>query len=244
MGRARGAEQGSARRGRARQLLERRWFHGRRCLDIGCNEGLVTLAVAGRFGTASMLGVDLDAHLIRNACRRARIKRHWQWQCSGWRAEQRRCAVLRVPECMCHARDRTMCNRALQEACMRNGECLGREGLGGRMVVVMAASASAAFDAWQASLRGRHLREERTQAAARAGALARPGASRAAAEGEAAVAGGPAQRRAAAASARALKATHFLLGDFLDLVGPRPSLGSFPEPSERKECRALLNLGC
>ena len=54
----------------AGQVLERRWFAGRRCLDIGCNEGLVTLAVAARFGAASMLGVDLDEHLIRNACRR------------------------------------------------------------------------------------------------------------------------------------------------------------------------------
>lgn len=53
----------------AGQVLERRWFAGRRCLDIGCNEGLVTLAVAARFGAASMLGVDLDEHLIRNACR-------------------------------------------------------------------------------------------------------------------------------------------------------------------------------
>lgn len=53
----------------AGQVLERRWFANRRCLDIGCNEGLVTLAVAARFGAASMLGVDLDEHLIRNACR-------------------------------------------------------------------------------------------------------------------------------------------------------------------------------
>lgn len=53
------------------QVMERWWFHKRRCLDIGCNEGLVTLAVAARFGAASMLGVDLDEHLIRNACRHA-----------------------------------------------------------------------------------------------------------------------------------------------------------------------------
>lgn len=55
-------------------MLERRWFASRRCLDIGCNEGLVTLAVAARFGAASMLGVDLDEHLIRNACRQGTLE--------------------------------------------------------------------------------------------------------------------------------------------------------------------------
>jgi len=92
-------------RGRARQLLERRWFQGRRCLDIGCNEGLVTLAVAARFGTASMLGVDLDAHLIRNACRRARLSA---------------CAMI-VNTCAL-GRAESGINRT------RIGQCLGREG--------------------------------------------------------------------------------------------------------------------
>lgn len=62
---------------------------------------------------------------------------------------------------------------------------------------------------------GRHLREERTQAAARLAAFAGP---RGAGQDLGAAAGGPAQRRAAATAARALKATHFLLGDLLDLV--------------------------
>ena len=63
----------------AGQVLDRRWFANRRCLDIGCNEGLVTLAVATRFGAASMLGVDLDEHLIRNACRQAPLH-HASWR--------------------------------------------------------------------------------------------------------------------------------------------------------------------
>ncbi|KAL3148854.1 hypothetical protein ABBQ32_001728 [Trebouxia sp. C0010 RCD-2024] len=51
------------------QVLDRRWFHGKRCLDIGCNEGVVTLAAVHRFAPLSMLGVDIDSELIKAACR-------------------------------------------------------------------------------------------------------------------------------------------------------------------------------
>ena len=50
------------------QVLERNWFAGKRCLDVGCNEGLVTLAVATKFGSAAMLGLDIDADLVQRAC--------------------------------------------------------------------------------------------------------------------------------------------------------------------------------
>lgn len=50
------------------QCFERSWFANRRCLDVGCNEGLVTLALATRFGCRSMMGVDIDEHLVRKAC--------------------------------------------------------------------------------------------------------------------------------------------------------------------------------
>lgn len=50
-------------------MFERRWFARRRCLDVGCNEGLLTLALATRFGPRSMLGVDIDSGLIGKACR-------------------------------------------------------------------------------------------------------------------------------------------------------------------------------
>lgn len=53
------------------QVLDRRWFHGKRCLDIGCNEGVITLAAVQRFAPLSMLGVDIDAGLIKTACRYA-----------------------------------------------------------------------------------------------------------------------------------------------------------------------------
>ena len=47
--------------------LDRRWFTRRRCLDVGCNAGVVTLALAARFGAASMVGVDIDLALIKRA---------------------------------------------------------------------------------------------------------------------------------------------------------------------------------
>jgi 2-polyprenyl-3-methyl-5-hydroxy-6-metoxy-1,4-benzoquinol methylase len=49
-------------------LMEKQWFHKKRCLDIGCNEGIVTLSIAKTFGTKSMTGIDLDEHLIKRAC--------------------------------------------------------------------------------------------------------------------------------------------------------------------------------
>ena len=52
--------------------LRREWFTGRRCLDIGCNEGLVPLTLAVRFRTASVQGVDIDASLVRRAGRNLR----------------------------------------------------------------------------------------------------------------------------------------------------------------------------
>lgn len=43
------------------------WLKGARVLDIGCNEGLVTLAIAAQHGARSVKGVDLDAGLVRRA---------------------------------------------------------------------------------------------------------------------------------------------------------------------------------
>lgn len=50
------------------QCFERGWFANRRCLDVGCNEGVVTLAITTKFGCKSMMGVDIDAQLIAKAC--------------------------------------------------------------------------------------------------------------------------------------------------------------------------------
>jgi 7SK snRNA methylphosphate capping enzyme len=56
-------------------LLERPWFSGKRCMDVGCNEGLVTLGMATKFGSRSMIGVDIDEHLIKRACIHLREER-------------------------------------------------------------------------------------------------------------------------------------------------------------------------
>ncbi len=53
-------------------LLDAAWFAGRHMLDVGCNEGLVTLAAAAKWGCASATGVDIDPVLIGKACRCAR----------------------------------------------------------------------------------------------------------------------------------------------------------------------------
>ena len=51
--------------------MEKPWFQNKQCLDIGCNEGMITLAIASHFGTASMLGVDIDRKLTGRASRYA-----------------------------------------------------------------------------------------------------------------------------------------------------------------------------
>ena len=51
------------------QVFKRAWFQGRRCLDIGCNSGAITLSIAAQLAPRSMLGVDIDASLIKKACR-------------------------------------------------------------------------------------------------------------------------------------------------------------------------------
>ena len=49
------------------QLLQRSWFEGRSVLDIGCNSGVITFAMAEQFAPSSILGVDIDGHLISRA---------------------------------------------------------------------------------------------------------------------------------------------------------------------------------
>jgi hypothetical protein len=47
--------------------MEASWFAGRRLLDIGCHEGIITLALVSRFHPSSALGVDIDPKLIGQA---------------------------------------------------------------------------------------------------------------------------------------------------------------------------------
>jgi 7SK snRNA methylphosphate capping enzyme len=55
--------------------LEKGWFHNKRCLDVGCNEGILTLSLVKTFRTASMTAIDLDEHLVKRACVNLRKER-------------------------------------------------------------------------------------------------------------------------------------------------------------------------
>ncbi|EFJ16131.1 hypothetical protein SELMODRAFT_117320, partial [Selaginella moellendorffii] len=48
-------------------VFKREWIENRDCLDIGCNEGHVTIALAVKFCCKSMVGVDIDSKLIYKA---------------------------------------------------------------------------------------------------------------------------------------------------------------------------------
>lgn len=43
------------------------WFHDQRVLDIGCNEGDLTMLIASKFHPASVVGIDVDKRLIESA---------------------------------------------------------------------------------------------------------------------------------------------------------------------------------
>ncbi|CAM0911786.1 unnamed protein product [Alopecurus aequalis] len=49
------------------QIFRKEWFAGKDCLDIGCNQGLVTIGLAMKFECRSILGVDIDSGLIETA---------------------------------------------------------------------------------------------------------------------------------------------------------------------------------
>nr|XP_010924565.2 probable RNA methyltransferase At5g51130 [Elaeis guineensis] len=48
-------------------VMRREWFEGKDCLDIGCNQGLITIEIAKKFFCRSILGIDIDAGLIEAA---------------------------------------------------------------------------------------------------------------------------------------------------------------------------------
>lgn len=49
------------------KMFSRSMFEGKRCLDIGCNAGELTAAIAHRFAPQHILGVDIDGSLVRLA---------------------------------------------------------------------------------------------------------------------------------------------------------------------------------
>jgi 7SK snRNA methylphosphate capping enzyme len=44
--------------------LQAEWFEGKRCLDIGCNEGVLTYKIAEKYRPHYILGIDIDQRLI------------------------------------------------------------------------------------------------------------------------------------------------------------------------------------
>ena len=58
----------------ALNLRREEWFHEKKCLDIGCNDGSLTTEVARRFGCRYMLGLDIDAALVAAARRVSRAR--------------------------------------------------------------------------------------------------------------------------------------------------------------------------
>uniref|UniRef100_A0A804NZQ8 RNA methyltransferase n=1 Tax=Zea mays TaxID=4577 RepID=A0A804NZQ8_MAIZE len=49
------------------EAFKKQWFEKKDCLDIGCNQGLVTIGLAMKFKCQSILGVDIDSGLIETA---------------------------------------------------------------------------------------------------------------------------------------------------------------------------------
>ncbi|EDV29556.1 uncharacterized protein TRIADDRAFT_19869 [Trichoplax adhaerens] len=43
------------------------WFQGKDCLDIGCNDGHLTIEIAKKFNPNTIVGIDIDASLITRA---------------------------------------------------------------------------------------------------------------------------------------------------------------------------------
>ncbi|CAN4097445.1 unnamed protein product [Withania somnifera] len=49
------------------KAMKKEWFEGKSCLDIGCNSGVITIAIAQKFNCRSILGIDIDEARIQDA---------------------------------------------------------------------------------------------------------------------------------------------------------------------------------
>lgn len=48
-------------------VLDPDWLAGKRCLDVGCHQGIVALALALRFRPSAYTGIDIDGELVKRA---------------------------------------------------------------------------------------------------------------------------------------------------------------------------------
>jgi len=55
------------------QLLQADWFAGKDVLDVGCNTGELTMALAKQFRPRSIVGMDIDRKLVDQARRNAKL---------------------------------------------------------------------------------------------------------------------------------------------------------------------------
>ncbi|XLS95349.1 hypothetical protein HN51_071357 [Arachis hypogaea] len=49
------------------ELLRKEWFEDKECLDIGCNDGTLTISIAKMFRCRSILAIDIDPELVEQA---------------------------------------------------------------------------------------------------------------------------------------------------------------------------------
>ncbi|XP_061343877.1 probable RNA methyltransferase At5g51130 [Gastrolobium bilobum] len=49
------------------KVLRKEWFEGKECLDIGCNNGIITIQIAQKFCCRSILGIDIDNDRVQDA---------------------------------------------------------------------------------------------------------------------------------------------------------------------------------
>ncbi|QCD81670.1 7SK snRNA methylphosphate capping enzyme [Vigna unguiculata] len=49
------------------KVLRKEWFEGKECLDIGCNNGIITIQIAKKFCCRSILGIDIDSDRVQDA---------------------------------------------------------------------------------------------------------------------------------------------------------------------------------
>lgn len=49
------------------KVLRKEWFESKECLDIGCNNGIITIQIAQKFCCQSILGVDIDSDRVQDA---------------------------------------------------------------------------------------------------------------------------------------------------------------------------------
>jgi tRNA G46 methylase TrmB len=66
------------------ELMQTQWFQDKDVLDIGCNEGHVTIALAQKYHVQSMCGVDIDSASVNRTDfqgRQESTNRVWSSRC-------------------------------------------------------------------------------------------------------------------------------------------------------------------